>query len=84
MENQHKKITGYRDLSEREIAAMNGVKHLEAQFNGMIEFLKAIPGVDQRQVGAVQRPANGHRRAAENRLDPALLAVPLPSAHLVR
>jgi hypothetical protein len=50
LENQHKKITGYRDLSAEEIAAMNGIKDLEAQFNGMIEFLKAIPGVDQRQV----------------------------------
>jgi hypothetical protein len=43
MENQHQKISGYRDLSQAEI---NG----EAQFNGMIEFLKAIPGIDQCQV----------------------------------
>jgi len=50
MENQHKKITGYRDLSQEEINAMNGVKHLEAQFNGLIDYLKSVPGVDQRQI----------------------------------
>lgn len=31
VENQHRKITGYRDLSEVEIAAMNKVKAMEAQ-----------------------------------------------------
>ena len=50
MDNQHKKISGYRDLSQDEINAMNAIKHQEAQFNGMIDFLKALPGVDQRQV----------------------------------
>jgi len=50
MDNQHKKITGYRDLSQEEIDSMNAVKDLEARFNGMIEHLKALPGVDGRQV----------------------------------
>lgn len=50
VDNQHKKITGYRDLSQDEINAMNGVKHLEAQFNGMVDYLKTLAGVDQRQV----------------------------------
>lgn len=50
MDNQHKKITGYRDLTQREIDAMNSVKHLEAQFNGLVDFLKDMPEVDQRQV----------------------------------
>lgn len=50
MDNQHKKITGYRDLSQDEINAMNAVKQLEAQFNGMVDHLKALPGVDGRQV----------------------------------
>ena len=31
VENQHRKITGYRDLTEAEIAAMNKVKAMEAQ-----------------------------------------------------
>lgn len=50
MENQHKKITGYRDLSQSEIDAMNGIKHLEAQWNGLIDHLRSVAGVDQRQV----------------------------------
>lgn len=49
MDNQHKKITGYRDLSQAEIDGMNGVKKLEAQFNGMIDHLRSLP-IDQRQV----------------------------------
>lgn len=50
MENQHKKITGYRDLSQAEIDAMNGIKAMEAQFNGLIDYLRTLPGIDQRQV----------------------------------
>lgn len=50
MENQHKKITGYRDLSQGEIDAMNSIKELEARFNGMIDHLKSIPDIDPRQV----------------------------------
>lgn len=50
MDNQHKKISGYRDLSQDEINAMNGVKHQEKQFNGLIDYLKGLPGIDQRQV----------------------------------
>ena len=50
MENQHKKITGYRDLSQGEIDAMNGIKSMEAQFNGLIDHLRTMPNIDQRQV----------------------------------
>lgn len=50
MDNQHKKISGYRDLSQEEIDAMNGVKAEEARFNGLIDHLRSLPGVDQRQV----------------------------------
>lgn len=50
MDNQHKKITGYRDLTQGEIDAMNAVKGLEAQFNGMVDALKELPGLDGRQI----------------------------------
>jgi hypothetical protein len=50
MDNQHKKITGYRDLSQGEIDAMNAVKELEALFNGMIDHLKLLGPCDQRQI----------------------------------
>lgn len=50
MDNQHKKITGYRDLSQAEIDLMNEAKALEAKFNGLIDRLRDSGGVDQRQV----------------------------------
>lgn len=50
MENQHQKISGYRDLSQEEINAMNTIKLIEAVFNGMGDHLKSLPGADQRQV----------------------------------
>ena len=54
MDNQHRKIAGYRELSADEIDVMNSVKNLEAQFNGMIDSLKAMPGIDQRNVALAQ------------------------------
>lgn len=50
MDNQHKKIAGYRDLSQEEIDAMNGIKALEAKFNAMIDFVRSLAGADQRQI----------------------------------
>jgi len=41
MENQHKKIKGYRDLSQEEIDAMNEVKELSAKAGELVEKLKA-------------------------------------------
>ncbi|TCP33292.1 hypothetical protein [Sphingomonas sp. BK235] len=54
MDNQHQKISGYRDLSQAEIDAMNEVKALEARFNGMIDRLRSIDGIDQRNVAIAQ------------------------------
>jgi hypothetical protein len=50
MENQHRKITGYRELSEEEIALMNGIKLVGAQLAEMIEGLQKTEGLDQRAV----------------------------------
>lgn len=54
MDNQHNKINGYRDLSEAEIALMNECKALEAQFNGLVDRLRAMPDLDQRQISIAQ------------------------------
>lgn len=54
MDNQHKHISGYRDLSKAEIDAMNEVKALEAKFNAMIDRLREIPEADQRNVALAQ------------------------------
>lgn len=50
MDNQHKKISGYRDLSQAEIDLMNEVKAFEARWNGITDRLRAMPGLDQRHV----------------------------------
>jgi len=50
VDNQHKKISGYRDLSQAEIDLMNECKALEAQWNGLIDRLRANSDLDQRQV----------------------------------
>lgn len=50
MDNQHKMIKGYRDLSAEEIAAMNKVKEVGAAVGQLVDELKALPGLDQRWV----------------------------------
>lgn len=48
MDNQHRKITGYRELSAEEIALMNEVKEMSAQVGQLIEKLHSTPDVDKR------------------------------------
>ena len=42
MENQHKLITGYRDLSQEEINLMNEAKELATKTNLLIEKVSKI------------------------------------------
>lgn len=51
MENQHKKITGYRDLTQDEIDSMNIIKELGARLETQVESME-MQGVmlDQRWV----------------------------------
>lgn len=50
MDNQHKKITGYRDLSQKEIDLMNGLKALGNQIGGMLDEMAKDASLDQRSV----------------------------------
>lgn len=50
MDNQHKKITGYRDLSQAEVDAINEGKKLAEQVGAWIERLQATPGLDARAI----------------------------------
>lgn len=43
MENQHRKIIGYRELNEAEITAMNTIKALGIEINGIIQELRSSP-----------------------------------------
>lgn len=50
MENQHKHIKGYRDLSQEEINLMNEAKELAEQVGTLIEKVEKTTGVDLRWV----------------------------------
>ncbi|WP_151708857.1 Acb2/Tad1 domain-containing protein [Acinetobacter brisouii] len=48
MENQNRMISGYRDLDESEVKAINTAKFTSATVGKLIEELSASPNVDQR------------------------------------
>ncbi len=50
MDNQHKKITGYRDLTQAEIDGMNSIKALEADAGALFKHIQQVEGVDQREL----------------------------------
>lgn len=50
MDNQHKKIKGYRDLSQHEIDSMNAVKSEGERLDNLIKELSENPDLDQRWV----------------------------------
>mgnify|MGYP000111255942 CR=1 FL=1 len=50
MDNQHRKITGYRELSEEEIALFNEGKALGEPLEAFVQKLRDNPDVDQRWV----------------------------------
>jgi hypothetical protein len=54
VDNQHKHIKGYRDLTEAEIALMNEGKALAEQVGAFIEKLRGNPSMDQRWVSIGQ------------------------------
>lgn len=50
MDNQHKHIKGYRDLTAEEIALMNEIKAQGEQLGALVEKLRATSELDQRWV----------------------------------
>jgi hypothetical protein len=48
MENQHRKIKGYRELSQSEIDAMNEIKPKGAELGELVAKLREMDGLDQR------------------------------------
>lgn len=48
MENQHQKITGYRDLTQAEIDMMNKIKALGTQVGELTTEVGSTEGVDKR------------------------------------
>lgn len=50
MDNQHKHIKGYRDLSQTEIDLMNLIKAKGVELGTLVEQLRSTTGLDQRWV----------------------------------
>lgn len=50
MENQHRQIKGYRELSQAEIDLMNEVKTKGIELGSLVDKLKAADGTDKRWV----------------------------------
>lgn len=48
MDNQHKKISGYRDLSQEEIDLMNQIKAQEKAIAEVFKKVMALPDTDKR------------------------------------
>lgn len=48
MENQHRKIAGYRELLPREIDSINACKTQGEELRKLLDALGEIPGIDQR------------------------------------
>ena len=50
MDNQHRQIKGYRELSQIEIDLMNEIKSKGAELGELVERLRTAESVDQRWV----------------------------------
>ena len=50
MDNQHRKISGYRELSQEEIDLMNEIKQKGKELGELVAKLRAAPELDQRWV----------------------------------
>lgn len=48
MENQHRKISGYRELTETEIDLMNEIKTKEKELGELLGRITCVPNIDQR------------------------------------
>lgn len=57
MENQHRKITGYRELNQQEIDLMNEIKALGPQIEDMLEKVR-LHNINQRQAAMDAQPAD--------------------------
>lgn len=50
MDNQHRQIKGYRELSQAEVDLMNTIKAKGAELGDLVQQLRSTEGLDQRWV----------------------------------
>lgn len=73
MDNQHKQIKGYRDLSQEEIDQMNACKAMAVQVGELCDKVAQIPGIDppgarpapHRPPEGIHEPHPRHRQAGD-------------------
>ena len=62
MENQHRKITGYRELSQNEIDLMNKIKEKGEELGQLITLIQAMNSVTSMKLQSESgRPATGQQ-----------------------
>jgi hypothetical protein len=54
MENQHRKIEGYRELDQAEIDQINALKNIGKELGDLIELLKSEGSTDKRWVAIAE------------------------------
>lgn len=62
MENQHRKITGYRELDEVEIAAINSIKEAGVRLDELVKHVRL-------HIGDLRRMANAAPKYLDNTHD---------------
>lgn len=67
MENQHRAISGYRDLTQEEIALMNEGKALAEQCGAYIAKLRAMPATGANGVPFVNETPDGPAPSLDQR-----------------
>jgi hypothetical protein len=53
VENQHRKITGYRDLTQNEIDAMNSIKALAEKVGDIVSNMESSLGAEDKRWVAI-------------------------------
>lgn len=48
MDNQHRKIRGYRELTQAEVDAMNRIKEKGEEIGLLVDALVDVPNIDRR------------------------------------
>jgi ribosome maturation protein Sdo1 len=66
MDNQHKKIKGYRDLSQDEIDIMNSIKEKANEVSEMLKELRTIRAHDEMYIG-VEKQLSSEQIAESHR-----------------
>jgi hypothetical protein len=67
MENQHRKISGYRELNQAEIDLMNAIKATEGNVMAMVEKVLGLPEYPTPPEVRADMPSKIYRHAYEAR-----------------